>query len=411
MEVRKGYKRTEVGVIPENWNTELLIQCCDYVDYRGKTPHKTASGTFLITARNVRKGFVDYEISKEYVPTEEYDFTMSRGKPRLGDVIITTEAPLGNVAQINREDVALAQRIIKYRPKDFRLSANYLKHYLLSDRFQSILNSRSSGSTATGIKGSVLHQLPVVIPPLAEQEAIAEALSDADALIESLETLLAKKRQVKQGAMSELLSGKRRLAGFSGEWETKTLASVCNFINDGTHFTPKYVDNGIPFYSVENVTANEFTNTKFISLQEHNRLIKRCKPEKGDILMTRIGSLGDTKLIDWDVNASIYVSLALLKVNKQAINENFLYCYTKSRQFITDVELRSLMNAIPKKINMAEIGGVPIHVPSLPEQTAIAEILSDMDAEIRELEGKLSKARAVKAGMMSELLTGRTRLV
>ncbi len=211
--------------------------------------------------------------------------------------------------------------------------------------------------------------------------------------------------------MQELLTGKRRLSGFSGNWETRTLTDVCNFINDGTHFTPKYVDDGIPFYSVENVTANDFTNTKFISHQEHSRLIKRCKPEKGDILMTRIGSLGDTKLIDWDVNASIYVSLALLKVNRQAIDEKYLYCYTKSRKFIQDVETRSLVNAIPQKINMAEIGGVPVLVPTVPEQQAIAEILSDMDTEISALETRREKTRLLKQGMMQELLTGKIRLV
>ena len=270
-----------------------------------------------------------------------------------------------------------------------------------------------SGKTGVpGVNRNDLHEIIVTLPSTkTEQEAIAEALSDADTLIEALEQILAKKRQVKQGAIQELFTSKRRLPGFSGEWKVKKLGDLCTAIMDGTHFTPKYVNDGIPFYSVENVTANDFKNTKFISLQEHNRLIKRCKPEKGDILMTRIGSLSNTKLIDWDVNASIYVSLALLKFNKQAINGNYLYCYTKSRKFIKDVELRSLINAIPQKINMEDIGEVPILVPSPEEQTAIAEILSDMDAEIAALEGKLSKARQVKQGMMSELLTGRIRLV
>ena len=213
MDVKPGYKRTEVGVIPESWEVKPILSCCEYADYRGKTPPKTASGTFLITARNVRRGFIDYEESQEYVPVELYEQIMRRGKPCIGDVLITTEAPLGNVAQVDREDVALAQRIIKYRPKGSNLSANYLKHYLLSDRFQQILNDHSSGSTAKGIKGRVLHYLPVVIPPTGEQEAIAEALSDADAFIESLEQLLAKKRQIKKGAMQELLTGKRAPPG------------------------------------------------------------------------------------------------------------------------------------------------------------------------------------------------------
>ena len=90
-----GYKQTEVGVIPNEWGVISLIDCCDFADYRGKTPPKTSSGTFLVTARNVRKGYIDYSESQEYVPTELYDEIMRRGKPRIGDVLITTEAPLG----------------------------------------------------------------------------------------------------------------------------------------------------------------------------------------------------------------------------------------------------------------------------------------------------------------------------
>lgn len=221
-----GYKQTEVGVIPEDWNVKPISACCDYVDYRGKTPPKSAMGTFLVTARNVRRGFIDYEESQEFVPTEIYEQIMSRGKPRIGDVLITTEAPLGNVAQVDREDVAMAQRVIKYRPKSIDLSSNYLLHYFLSDRFQAILNDHSSGSTAKGIKGSVLYQLPVVTPSPTEQRAIATALSDVDALLAKLDQFIAKKRDLKQAAMQQLLTGQIRLPGFSGEWEVKRLGDV-----------------------------------------------------------------------------------------------------------------------------------------------------------------------------------------
>jgi type I restriction enzyme S subunit len=193
------------------------------------------------------------------------------------------------------------------------------------------------------------------------------------------------------------------------DWEVRKLQDLCCSITDGTHYTPKYVREGIPFYSVENVTANNFTDTKFISPEEHGKLIKRCKPEKGDILLTRIGSLGDTKLIDWDVEASIYVSLALLKPSDD-IHASFLYGYTKSPQFVRDVERRSLLNAAPKKINMGNVGDIPIPFPPLPEQRAIAEVLSDGDALIAALDRLIAKKRAIKQGAMQQLLTGQTRL-
>jgi type I restriction enzyme S subunit len=253
--------------------------------------------------------------------------------------------------------------------------------------------------------------VPIPRPPTShEQAAIVGALSDANEHIESLEQLIEKKRQIKRGAMQELLTGKRRLPGFSGVWETKALKEVCRSIVDGTHFTPHYVESGVPFYSVENVTADDFSDTKFISNIAHALMSKRCKVERGDILLTRIGSIGDTKLIDWDVEASIYVSLALLKPNER-IAPHYLYCYSRSRKFVKDMEDRSLMNASPKKINMGEIGDVPIPVPSVTEQSAITTVLSDMDTEIDALERTLDKARQIKQGMMQELLTGRIRLI
>lgn len=190
-----------------------------------------------MTARNVRRGFIDYCESQEYVPTEIYERIMRRGKARIGDVLITTEAPLGNVAQVDREDVALAQRIIKYRPNSSDLSSSYLKHYLLSSAFQRLLSGSGSGTTATGIKGRILHRLQILIPEAAEQDAIAEALSDADGLIESLEQLIAKKRQIKQGAMQELLTSKKRLPGFAGEWRMTRLSDLAQIKGGGTPST------------------------------------------------------------------------------------------------------------------------------------------------------------------------------
>jgi len=181
-------------------------------------------------------------------------------------------------------------------------------------------------------------------------------------------------------------------------------------IKDGTHQTPKYVPCGIPFFSVEHVTSGDFKNTKFISEQEHRFLTRSFKIEKGDILMTRIGSIGDCKLIDWEVDASFYVSLALLKIHP-GYSAEYIAHYSKSASFQKEVELHSLQSAIPKKINLGPISNVRIELPPLPEQTAIAAVLSEMDAELAALEQRREKTRALKQAMMQELLTGRTRLV
>ncbi len=210
----------------------------------------------------------------------------------------------------------------------------------------------------------------------------------------------------------ELRSGfkETEVGAIPDDWEVIALAEACRSISDGTHFTPKYVTQGIPFYSVENVTANDFVNVKYISQAEHRLLIKRCRPERGDILMTRIGALGDTRILDWEVDASIYVSLALLKLNGR-VNTEYLYRYTKSNTFLSCVERRGLVNATPQKINLQEIGSIPIPVPTNGlEQHAIATALSDVDALLDRLARLIAKKRDLKQATMQQLLTGQSRL-
>ena len=153
------------------------------MDYRGKTPTKTDKGIFLVTAKNVKDGFIDYETSREYISEIDYEEVMHRGKPEIGDVLITTEAPCGNVAQVNCADIALAQRIIKYRGHVDALDNTYLKHYLLSPEFQKKLNAKSSGGTVQGIKGSILHQQEIKYPNYEGQKKIGQYFDGLDNLI------------------------------------------------------------------------------------------------------------------------------------------------------------------------------------------------------------------------------------
>jgi type I restriction enzyme S subunit len=186
------------------------------------------------------------------------------------------------------------------------------------------------------------------------------------------------------------------------DWEVKTLGEIA-VIRDGTHQTPTYVDYGVPFYSVESVTNNNFTNTKFITEEAHKILTKTFKIEKGDILMTRIGSIGDCKLIDWDVNASFYVSLALLKIKSNYL-ASYISHYSKSASFQKETEINSLQSAIPRKINLGPISNIRVLIPTNAEQTAISTALSNIDELITQTEKLIEKKKAIKQGVMQELL-------
>lgn len=214
------------------WEQRKLIDVCDYVDYRGKTPTKTETGIFLVTAKNVKDGYIDYESSKEYISEDDYKEVMHRGKPLIGDVLITTEAPCGNVAQVNRENIALAQRIIKYRGHSNVVDNTYLKHYLLSPEFQGVLNAKSSGGTVKGIKGSILHQQIIQYPLYEEQLKIGQYLDKLDNLITLHQRKCDEMSELKKYMLQKMFpkNGERfpeiRFSGFTDPWEQCKLRDV-----------------------------------------------------------------------------------------------------------------------------------------------------------------------------------------
>jgi type I restriction enzyme, S subunit len=205
------YKESKLGWIPKEWEVFRLEEIADYVDYRGKTPPKSDFGVFLVTARNIKDGYIDYEVSKEYIREDAFESAMSRGKAKLGDVLITTEAPLGNVAQIDKEDIALAQRVIKYRGFENKLDNDYLGRFLMSDIFQRQLYANATGSTVLGIKGSRLHRLFICVPKPKEQESIVKSIISTENKMQTEQNYLRKLQQIKAGLMADLLSGKKEV--------------------------------------------------------------------------------------------------------------------------------------------------------------------------------------------------------
>jgi type I restriction enzyme S subunit len=164
-----------LGDVPEHWNVRAFTRCAiERADYRGATPTKTDSGVFLVTAKNIRKGWIDYKASQEFVSRHDYPTIMRRGLPRVGDLLLTTEAPLGNAALVDRDDVALAQRVIRFRMDPNLIDSKFALYLVLSPYFQRQLLQRGTGSTALGIKASKLPQLQIFCPPLAEQAAILD---------------------------------------------------------------------------------------------------------------------------------------------------------------------------------------------------------------------------------------------
>ena len=198
-----------------------------------------------------------------------------------------------------------------------------------------------------------------------------------------------------------------RFPEFEGEWLEKSLNEFSR-VYDGTHQTPNYVENGIPFYSVEQVTANDFNKTKFISESVYEKEKKRVIIERGDILLTRIGNIGTPKYIDWDVKASFYVSLALIKKSNK-YNSEFFGHYIKTRNFQKELWNRTIHVAFPIKINLGEISNCRAKLPTFPEQQKIASFFTAIDQKISQLKKKHQLLEQYKKGVMQKIFSQQIR--
>lgn len=208
-----------LGQVPLHWMVAGFKKYLEpIVDYRGKTPNKTESGVFLVTARNIKNGTVDYDLSQEYISEDDYEEVMRRGKPQIGDVLFTTEAPLGEVAQVDRDDIALAQRVIKFRGASGVIDNTYLKIFIQSTHFQQGLMTFATGSTALGIKSDRLGYLRQLIPPIVEQQEIVSSVVDSlkkfDELISVASSGIKLMQDRRTALISAAVTGKIDLRGW-----------------------------------------------------------------------------------------------------------------------------------------------------------------------------------------------------
>lgn len=416
VEMKSGYKMTEVGVIPEDWEVKNVSESClikARIGWQGlkKSEYMSSGDYLLITGTDFDNGQVNWK-SCAYVSKARYEQD-SNIKIRPQDILISKDGTIGKVAYLGMIPKAgtLNSGIFVIRANDRKIDQVFLSKIFMSFYFEEFLNRLVAGSTINHLYQKDFVKFCFPLPNSEEQVAIAAALSDVDSLISALTKKIEKKKAIKQGLMQQLLTGKKRLPGFNDKWKTMLLGDIAE-VKDGTHQTPKYVKSGgKPFYSVENVTADDFKNVKHISLEEHKALTSNYRMEKGDVLMTRIGSIGCCKYVDWDVDASFYVSLALLKINEK-YDSKFISYLSNIKSFKEEVMLNSLVFAIPQKINLGNISLIKVYIPtSKAEQTAISNILSDCDSEIAALEEKRDKYKEIKQGMMQQLLTGKIRLI
>ena len=418
MLVKDGYKQTEVGVIPEDWRIHDLGEIGEPIIGLTYTPRDVAShGTLVLRSSNVQGGRLSF-LNNVYVSCEVREKVIVRD----GDILICVRNGsrdlIGKCAQIVNPATRMAFGAFMsvYRTE----FADYIFHQFQSDVIQKQISSHL-GATINQITNGSLKSFKIPLPPTkAEQEAIAGALSDADAWIESLEQLIAKKRRIKEGTSQALLTGKQRLPGFSGDWEVKTLGEVIAVLADYTaNGSFESLKTNVTYYSNKNYAAlirtTDLDKAVFSPERFTDKIgyefLKKTSLTGGEIILANVGSIGKVfRVPNFNMPMTLAPNTYMLKFN-ESTSEDFIFQIMRTDTFVEKLKSKigsTTLQAINKN-NLREIG--VLFPPSKAEQTAIAAILSDMDSELDALESKLSKARQIKQGMMQELLTGKTRLV
>jgi type I restriction enzyme S subunit len=420
MEVKAGYKQTEVGVIPQDWGTDTMLRISHQImDYRGRTPKKLGmewgGGDIpALSAGNVKKGFVDFGEECYFGSDELYRQWMTKGDVAKDDILFTTEAPLGNVALVpDDRRYILSQRTVLLQVDPRLASSTFLFQMMLSDRFQRMLADYSSGSTAKGIQRKKFERLSVALPPLPEQRAIAAALSDVDALLGGLDRLIAKKRDLKRAAMQQLLTGQTRLPGFPGEWEVKRLGETGTFLKGSGVKKDEANSGDLPCIRYGEIYThhNDYIRS-FNSWISSEVAATATKLRQGDLLFAGSGETKEEigKCVAFVDDREAFAGGDIVILRLADANPIFMGYYCNTAPINAQKASKGQGDAVVH-ISAAALSSIEVTLPSREEQTAIAAVLSDMDAELAALESRRDKTRALKQAMMQELLTGKTRLL
>ena len=416
-DVPPGYKRTVPGVIPSDWDVQELESLGS-----GSTPPIKAGpfGSSLTKATYVSNGYKVY--GQEQVIRGDHlygDYFIDRRKylelescaVRAGDILLSLVGTAGKLLVVpeGARPGIINPRLIRFSFDRSRINSRFFRFLFESEQVQARLARQAQGGTMGVLSAGNLRSFLVQLPSPIEQRAIAEALSDVDGLLGALEALIAKKRAIKQAAMQQLLTGKTRLPGFSGEWETKRLGEIADLHRQGvvpaqfgeqlfTHLSLPAFDDGkaAVVESGHSIGSNKFR------VPENAVLVSKLNP--------RIPRVWAPNHVAPNAVASTEF---LVLTPKRGTSRQFLYVVCSSPAVSEQLELSATgTTGSHQRISPSDALKIAIRIPEDPnEQIAVATVLSDMDAEIAALETRRDKTRAIKQGMMQQLLTGRVRLV
>lgn len=411
MELKPGYKQTEVGVIPEDWEALSLNDACIKIqDGTHFSPKIGGSQYKYITSKNIGKGSLS--LNNVYmISEEEHRKIYKRCDVKLGDVLLTKDGiNTGNTA-INHlnEEFSLLSSVALLRVDTNNHNNLYLMYQILSGQGQARITNMISGNAITRLTLDKIKKLSFPFPSTKhEQRLIAEKIHSIDSLITSLEKLIEKKKLIKQGVMQELLTGKRRLPGFSGEWETKRLGKISSLSSGGTPLVAenRFYNGNIPWVTITDISKSGkyITETERTLSEDGLNHSSAVMFPKGTILFAMYASIGKVTIASMDTSCN----QAILGIESHSVEPEFLYYYLSYREkYYGSLGQQGTQNNLNKDI----VQNFIVPVPDPLEQKQLIDLLSTMDYEIHAITIQISKTRLLKQAMMQELLTGRIRLI
>lgn len=409
--VKPGYKQTEVGVIPEKWTISTIGAIADVkTGPFGSALHAedyVQDGTPIITVEHLGEtGLTHQNLPKVSEKDRHRLFAYSMQE---GDIVFSRVGSVDRNAYVTAIENGwlFSGRILRLRAKNEKLSTQYLGYYFKSEDAKERIRNVAVGQTMPSLNTKLMNAFKVVLPTIEEQKDIAALLSNMDTLISALEKQISKKKAIKQGAMQELLTGKRRLPGFSGEWQNIVLGTVSSFYNGGTPSKTRkdWWSGNIPWISSSDLSESTITSVKisrFVSQEAVARSATRICPRNAVLIVSRVG-VGKVAVSPCE----LCTSQDFTTIVSSRHNPYFLAYMLMP--IMKKLAIQSQGTSI-KGITTEDIQKIAIPTPSEEEQNAIVDILADTDSEIEALEQKLKKYRQVKQGMMQQLLTGKIRL-
>ena len=410
MEVKPGYKQTEVGVIPDEWGSIRLGECARFrTGPFGSALHRsdyTNDGIPVVNPMHIVEG--EIEPTRTMTITEKAANNLAEFRLKAGEIIIGRRGDMGRCAVVQPLQVGwlcgTGSMIIRC---ENGANAEFLQRVLSSPQAISAIEDASVGTTMINLNQGTLAGLKIQLPPLPEQRAIATALSDVDGLLGGLDRLIAKKRDLKKAAMQQLLTGQTRFPGFHGEWEVKRLGNAFT-ITAGKSKSAYVVEYGdfwvcdMGSVSIEGrLIVSKRTNYRSDFLKQGDLIMPKDDIGGGNI----IGKVG---YIDADGTYILGDHVYCLRALEG--DPRFLAYVINSHHVNSELRTKVIGSA-QLGLGRKSVNEQQIQFPPLPEQTAIASVLTEMDGELAALERRREKTRALKQAMMQELLTGKTRLI